>query len=146
MTSLIKVKVDITCHKTKSNDLYITSTVYVPAVDHVTGRSQELIFKPKRNKDIKLDAMQLLSIVYGHNMECDKPLRLTNVQAYLLKGDEYNPYYLLRVRLYDGVALSIFLNNTELDLVTKYVDIKGEFKAKGDYEVVPFEAPRKETI
>ena len=39
-----------------------------------------------------------------------------------------------------------FLNNTELDLVTKYVDIKGEFKAKGDYEVVPFEAPRKETI
>ena len=121
MTNIIKVSVDITCHKSKTNDLYITSTVYVPSVDNITGRSQNLIFKPKRNKDLKLDAMQLLCIVYGHNLDCDKPLRLTNAQAYLLKCDDYNPYYLLRVRLYEGVSLSIFLNNTELDLVTKYV-------------------------
>lgn len=144
MNNLIKVKVDLTCHESKTGELYVTSTVYVPSYDKTTGKAQELIFKPKRNKDIKLDAYQLLCVVFGHGMEPGKTLRLANVQAYLLKGDLYNPYYLIRIRLFEGVSLSIFLNNTELDLVTKYTNLHAEFKCKGEYELFPFEAPIKE--
>lgn len=143
MNNLIKVRVDLSCHESKSGDLYVTSAVYVPTYDKTTGKAKEIIFKPKRNKEIQLDTYQLLCVVYGHNMESGKTLRLNNVQAYLLKGDLYNPYYLIRIRLFEGVALSIFLNNTELDLLTKYTNLNAEFKCKGDYELIPFEAPIK---
>lgn len=46
---------DLTCLESKTGELYVTSTVYVPTYDKTTEKAQELIFKPKRNKDIKLD-------------------------------------------------------------------------------------------
>ena len=97
MSNLIYVSLDITCHKSKSGDLYITSTVKVPGVDIKTGMKQELIYKPKRNKDLKLEAWQLLCVVNGKSLDDnDSTLKLKNVQAYLLKGDQYKPYYLIR--------------------------------------------------
>ena len=60
------------------------------------------------DKDLKLEAWQLLCVVNGKSLDDnDTTLKLKNVQAYLLKGDQYNPYYLIRVRLYEGISLSI---------------------------------------
>ena len=144
MSNLIYVSTDITCHKSKSGDLYITSTVKVPGFDIKTGMKQELIYKPKRNKDLKLEAWQLLCVVNGKSLDDnDTTLKLKNVQAYLLKGDQYNPYYLIRVRLYEGISLSIFLNDIEINLVTKFIKLNGEFKEKGQYEIMPFENPTR---
>lgn len=144
MTNLIYVNADITCNVTKKNELYVTSIIKLQACNKTTSKSQEVILKPKKYNDLKLSDWQLLCAIHNKSFnDSDTTLRLTNVQAYLIKGYTYKPYYLIRIRLHERISLSIFLDDNEINLLTNYLNINAEFKDKGKYEIMPFQNPIK---
>ena len=139
-----KIYVDVLMQhiETKSGYEYIKTFVIVKAPSkNDNSKTIELKLTPKKALDI--NDFQYAGIVYNaYDIKNSiETVKLNHVQARLYKGDYYGRnYYLLKCFIDKHLILSCFLEDTELLMITKYMDINAEFsenlKEKVEFEEI----------